>query len=457
MSDIMLFTSYEDELQRILLPQNVQINSYLEEDYNTKLIPTDTYPNNYDSYDSYLDLYDDLYENINIKEFDEKFLSDSEVNKKYCKKEKDCRFLFIYYHSGQESKANIHLKTFSHIAGILDRTMVLTNVGRSRIESCNQFPFEFYYNLNALRNLFPKVNFISQLDFENWSRNRFKKPTIQHLHLSHDDSLMPILEQVNPIIEPVTHINCFNKFDLKFDNIAKFQRISINSEVLLQVNDGNDSSTLLIKNLMDSDAEILLIKDDIGKEILTQTHSAIPYANHIIKEALRIKVALKSYVAVYWRMEGVNPKSLPECAKQLSNTLQYIREIHGISNVYLSTDYPISTELNDPFSQFSHLTEYYNQAMKILNSTTDINIYSRISFDTFGKLRNRIGNNDEFIATDGVQRILDRIVCIGADYFLSGPANCCEQLNTFIRTVINARNELSKFDDSELQNIISRW
>ncbi|CAG8648250.1 12847_t:CDS:2 [Dentiscutata heterogama] len=416
MSDIMLFTSYEDELQRMLLPQNVQIKSYLEEDDNTKLIPTDIYPNNDDSYDSYLDLYEnDLYKNINIKEIDDKFLSDSEVNKKYCKKEKDCRFLFMYYHSGQESKANIHLKTFSHIAGILDRTMVLTNVGRSRIESCNQFPFEFYYNLNALRKLFPKVNFISH---------------IQHLHLSHDDSLMPILEQVDPIIEPVTHINCFNKFDIKFDNSAKFHRILINSEVLLQVNDGNDSSTLLIKKLMDSDAEILLIKDDIGKEILTQTYSAIPYANHIIKEALRIKIALKSYVAVYWRMEGVNPESLPECAKQLSNTLQYIREIHGISNVYLSTDYQISTELND---SFSHLTEYYNQAMKILNSTTDINIYSRISFDTFGKLRNRIGNNDEFIATDGVQRILDRIVCIDADYFLSGPANCCEQLNTFIK------------------------
>ncbi|RIB25748.1 Glycosyltransferase Family 5 protein [Gigaspora rosea] len=108
-------------------------------------------------------LFDDLYENLNIKEIEDNFLLDSEVNKKYCKKEKDCRVLFMYYHSGQELKANIHLKTFFHIAGILNRTigMVLTNVGRSRIESCNQFPFEFYYNLNALRKLLPNINFIS--------------------------------------------------------------------------------------------------------------------------------------------------------------------------------------------------------------------------------------------------------------------------------------------------------
>ncbi|CAG8731524.1 24785_t:CDS:2 [Gigaspora margarita] len=446
-SDIVLFTTYEDELQRMLLP-------HLEEDNDSKLIPTDTYLNNHDSYH---DLYEnDLYENLNIKEIEDNFLSDSEVNKKYCKKEKDCKFLFMYYHSGQEPKANIHLKTFSHIAGILNRTMVLTNVGRSRIESCNQFPFEFYYNLNALRKLLPNVNFISQLEFESWFRNRFEKPSIQHLHFSHGDSLMPLLEHVNPIIEPVTYISCFNKFNMRFDHSAIFQRIFINSEVLFQVNDGNDSSTLLIKNLMNSDADILLIKDDIGEELLTQTYSTIPYANHIINEALRVKIALKSYVAVYWHMEGVNPESLIECAKQLSNTLQYIREIHGIHNVYLSTDYPMSIELNDPFSKFSHLTKYYNQVMMILNSTIGINIHSRISFDVFGELRNKVGDNDEFIATDGVQRILDRIICIDADYFLSGPANCCEQLNAFTKTIVNARTELSK-SEIKLQNIISRW
>ncbi|CAG8618180.1 30885_t:CDS:2, partial [Racocetra persica] len=364
--------------------------------------------------------------NFYFREIETNFLSDSEVNKKYCKKETNCRFLFMYYHSGQESKANIHLKTLSYIAGILDRTMVLTNVGRSRIESGNL-----------------KVGL--EIDL--------KKPSIQHLHFSHGDSLIPLLEHVDPIIEPVTHVSCFNKFDIKFDDSTIFQRILINSEFLSQVNDGNDSSTLLIKNLMDSDAEVLLIKDDIGKEILTQTHSAIPYANHIIQEALRVKVALKSYVAVYWDFVGVDPENLPKCAEQLKDTLQYIQEIHGIHNVYLSTNYPMSIESNDSSSQ---LTKYYNQAMTVLNSTTNVNISSWVTFDAFGKLRDKVDNDDEFRATDGVQQILDRIVCIDADYFLNGPSKCCEQLNAFTKTVFNARSELYKSNPS-IQNIISRW
>ncbi|CAG8560540.1 15176_t:CDS:1, partial [Racocetra fulgida] len=417
----------------------------------TERISSDDYPDD-DNSDN--DLFtNDTDKNFHFREIETNFLSDSEVNKKYCKKETNCRFLFMYYHSGQESKANIHLKTFSYIAGILDRTMVLTNVGRSRIESCNQLPFKFYYNLNALRKLFPNVNFISQWEFESWSRNRFEKPSIQHLHFSHGDSLIPLLEHVDPIIEPVTHVNCFNKFDIKFDDSTIFQRILINSEILSQVNDGNDSSTLLIKNLMNSNAEVLLIKDDIGKEILTQTYSAIPYANHIIQEALRIKVALKSYVAVYWDFVGIDTENLPKCAEQLKDTLQYIHEIHGIHNVYLSTNYPISIESNDSSSQ---LTKYYNQAMSVLNSTTNVNISSWVTFDTFGKLRDKMGNEDEFRATDGVQQILDRIVCIDADYFLSGPSECCEQLNAFIKTVFNARSELYKSNPS-IQNIISRW
>ncbi|CAG8462868.1 1508_t:CDS:2 [Cetraspora pellucida] len=450
MSDIILFITYEDELlQSMLIPQK---------NVNTHLSSKEELVAEWTSTDAYLDDDDDLftndsYDNFYFREIETNFLSDSEVNKKYCKKEKNCRFLFMYYHSGQESKANIHLKTFSHMAGILDRTMVLTNVGRSRIESCNQFPFEFYYNLNALRKLFPNVNFISQWEFESWSRHRFEKPSIQHLHFSHGDSLMPLLEHIDPIIEPVTHVSCFNKFDIKFDDSTIFQRILINSEFLSQVNDWNDSSTSLIKNLMDSDAEILLIKDDLGKEILTQTHSPIPYANHIIQEALKVKVTLKSYVAVYWHMDGIDPNNLSECAEQLKDTLQYIHDIHGIHNVYLSTDYPMFIESNDSSSQ---LTKYYNLTMKVLNSTKNINISSWVTFDAFGKLRDKVGDDDEFRATDGVQQILDRIVCIDADYFLSGPSKCCEQSNAFTKTVINARSELYKFNPS-LQNIISRW
>ena len=43
--------------------------------------------------------------------------------------------------------------------------MVLTNVGNSRINSCQNFTFDFYYDFEALQDMYPDVKFISQSDF----------------------------------------------------------------------------------------------------------------------------------------------------------------------------------------------------------------------------------------------------------------------------------------------------
>src|SRR5688572_1582609 len=67
---------------------------------------------------------------------------DKAVNQKYCGKPK-CEFLFAYYQPEQETKANMHFRTFVNIAQVLKRTIVLTNVGNSRINSCQNYTFDF--------------------------------------------------------------------------------------------------------------------------------------------------------------------------------------------------------------------------------------------------------------------------------------------------------------------------
>src|SRR5438034_9867728 len=62
-------------------------------------------------------------------------LSDTELNQKFCGSSQ-CKFLFPYKISEQESKAQKHMKQFALMAQKLNRTLVLTNVGKSRIGSC---------------------------------------------------------------------------------------------------------------------------------------------------------------------------------------------------------------------------------------------------------------------------------------------------------------------------------
>src|SRR5260363_305103 len=73
-------------------------------------------------------------------------LSDKEINRKYCDADK-CKFMFTYHVVEQETQSNRHFISFIQIAELLGRTMVLTNVGQSRISSLKNFSFDFYYDV----------------------------------------------------------------------------------------------------------------------------------------------------------------------------------------------------------------------------------------------------------------------------------------------------------------------
>jgi hypothetical protein len=80
--------------------------------------------------------------------------------------------LFAYFLGEQETKANLHFRSFTQLAEVLNRTMILTNVGKSRITTCETHPFHTYYNTSALQKEFPKVMFKSEEDFFLWLKER---------------------------------------------------------------------------------------------------------------------------------------------------------------------------------------------------------------------------------------------------------------------------------------------
>ncbi|CAG8727504.1 14024_t:CDS:1, partial [Racocetra fulgida] len=87
----------------------------------------------------------------------------------------ESKFLFTYTVEEQESQSNRHFDTIIQIAQLMNRTVVLTNVGGSRISSIKDFPFDFYYNIDELRKEFPQVKVILQHEFQKWAKERPNK------------------------------------------------------------------------------------------------------------------------------------------------------------------------------------------------------------------------------------------------------------------------------------------
>ncbi|CAG8440012.1 6870_t:CDS:2 [Diversispora eburnea] len=394
------------------------------------------------------------------------------INQKYCGKP-ICKFLYVYLHGEQETKANLHFRSFTQLSEALNRTMVLTNVGHSRIEACKPFTFDFYYNVKKLKEEFPNVKFIEQSKFLNWveERNLVNVPpdaekiplqlTIDHYQMflngNHKKSIL--YHEVNPNIQSFIEQGCFNLVkgldltDKKTLEKITFQYLNMSGKDVKRPEARKKFSQFLIKSF-DTDSDIMLIKHKIGEPLFPKVMPIIPYADHIIKESYKIrKKLLPKYIAIHWRMEQAIPELLPQCAKNLVETIKLLFNVTDIKNVYLATDYPLLANSSQS-STFRDLTEYHKSAMKILKENINFNTW--VSLDGLKKLREDGMHDEEFLGA-GLQGILDKLVCVHSNYFISGPSGCSRVLSTFTRTIAQLRESMKKGGDVSLQNVILRW
>ncbi|CAG8610536.1 8534_t:CDS:1, partial [Scutellospora calospora] len=119
----------------------------------------------------------------NIVEYNVKYniveTEDEEINMKYCQ-EKTCNFMFPYFHPEQETRANLHVRMYIELARAINRTIVLSNIGNSRIRVCKPYTFDFYFDVQALQEQYPDVRFITQDKFLEWTKERKTRPIAQH-------------------------------------------------------------------------------------------------------------------------------------------------------------------------------------------------------------------------------------------------------------------------------------
>ncbi|GBB93387.1 hypothetical protein RclHR1_02160013 [Rhizophagus clarus] len=381
---------------------------------------------------------------------------DEKINLKYCG-EKTCNFIFPYEIPEQETRANVHLRSFTYLAESLNRIMVLPNVGHSRINCCNKFPFEFYYDLEKTREMFPKVKFMTQETFKNWTNELLIKPNTLHTWLIEDgrkDSY-PKRNHKHIAIDPGDHYNeiqlnhlCLNQFNLNISDYIEFH-----SGKKFVKDFEHKMFDFLTKNLKDKKFSVILIRHRCRKQMFPYIEEQIPFAPHILNQAFEIQNKLEPYYCIHWRMEQGIPEKMPSCAIELIKLINNLKKNQGINNIYLATDYPISGK-RAASDTFHKVEKYHELAFQMLNSTFDLNTW--ISLNAFEKFRNNRYYDVEF-KSSGIHGILDKLICIQSNYFISGSKDCCRIRSTYTRLIEKSRIKLLEDGDMRLRNTLRRW
>ncbi|CAG8493848.1 20343_t:CDS:2 [Dentiscutata erythropus] len=388
-------------------------------------------------------------------------VSDNEINRKYCNTN-ECKFLFTYNFIEQETQSNRHFISFIQIAQQLGRTVVLTNVGGSGISLLKNFSFDLYYDVDGLSRKFPKVKFISQHKFQKWAEERYNKPDVIHVLLE-NSNINPnyTIQYDTSYFDKLLREYRMDKFDLKLNNSAIFKRISIGTTA----NDsrkGQENYELnqFLKAELESNAEVMLITHDVIRGPIFERLSPMPYARHITNAASRLAKKLKPYIAIHWRMEQGQENLMPKCAESLVTYIRNLSLTTGIKNIYLATDYPLATYNENNKAQsctFSNINENHHTAMKILQSSFNVNTWvSTHALDYLQLYLIRSEQLQEELSGGGIQGIFDKLILIHADYFIAGPKECCRFKSTYTYNVMETRQELFE-KNGTVKNIIDLW
>ncbi|CAG8559132.1 10137_t:CDS:2 [Diversispora eburnea] len=356
---------------------------------------------------------------------------DELINQKYCYST-ECKFLFPFHPPEQETQCNKHFLSFIQLAEKLNRTLVLTNVGDSRIWQIRYFPFNFYYDVDELRNRFPNVNFITQKDFQDWCREKYNKPKAYYANI----------------------LNLEPKFTVK--HLSPFKRTR-------RVYGKTREKDLMIKFFqkeLNIEEEVILITHNI-RSPLFKNLIPISYAKHLVNSANKvIKNQLNDrFIGIHWRMEQGKINLMSDCAHRLVNYINNLTESTGINKIYFATDYPISGNSSQAQSDtFHQVLPEHREAYKIV--TEGINIKTWVSTSALEYLHKypemSFAVEDE-LRKGGVQGIMDKLILVQSNIFISGPVECCRHSSTFTRKIMEWRKRLIIKGDKRIENLVDRW
>ncbi|KAI8067214.1 hypothetical protein BDF21DRAFT_496145 [Thamnidium elegans] len=387
------------------------------------------------------------------------------IDYKYCAG--PCRFLSLYRIPEQETRAQLHVRHFAYTAGLLNRTLILPNVGNSRIGSCLAHDFEYYYDIQWAKDNSDSFQYITMSNFLAWlkERKQYGVPAMDQMmslyDVHHDPHPEPTDKYANCFQDYTVPKSIFNRV-IAWDTKSGHFHKTGESEVIKFVRGDAIEGTSSFEY---DDTEVIHVDIKRGDpfSLNTEAKRRINYNSELVKLADQTASDLGPYVAVHWRMETVGKtEKLIDCAKGLVATLQHDVRYQNLS-VFLLTDYPHSFSLQqqqlaiddkataEELDQWLHSTSdtfhqvyfntYHHRAIQLL--------YRNHAFTLFetkvGQLKEKIENwnvlpipeqlhasvDEVGLIDSGWLGILDKLTAIRSSYFISGQPLECARRSTF--------------------------
>ncbi|KAN0093321.1 hypothetical protein V8E55_004105 [Tylopilus felleus] len=304
-----------------------------------------------------------------------------------------CRFLLPARVGEQESKARVHFMQLRMLARRLNRTIVLPNVGNSRMSACSQWPFDAYYDTSGFMHErdSPDSRVAIDLDeFSKWVDERPEPPnsfviSMQSIHLDRrdrpgaqsDSQDVPFIvgkAEVDPNI-----VSCLESKLARLRSSLSETALSISFDPGPLKTESEYASTRLaqlLSNGLDLDAnieldmmmepaheytprpqyanssylsladvDVLILNYDLRHPLFPAMHShfSLHYAPALYDLADRLSDNLGPFLGVHWRMENVPAQNLAWCAASLVSTLHALlqHDVTGesVRHVWLATDH----------------------------------------------------------------------------------------------------------------------
>ncbi|PPQ79988.1 hypothetical protein CVT25_003048 [Psilocybe cyanescens] len=432
-----------------------------------------------------------------------------------------CRFLLPLRVAEQESKARMHIMQLATLARRLNRTLVLPNVGKSKIGACFKWPFSTYYEATSISDPdaadstltvtlsgdadVGKESYVDLESFRAWmeNNNRQRRDPLKSQLISIAPTLPPSgLRKEAIYANQHVAVHAYSTFGAWERGLpgcfaSRFQPLKLETRPVFMSTTSPPKKDAQIIPIGDSiidafasispgasrEPPVLVVNWDMRYPVFPALPNSRSLQYSTRMHSLARRYAPKSpYLVIQWRMETVDLHLLHECAHALVDVLARILHdpalAENITTVWFASDYPYPVgsrsrsgarppavaAKSGTFRDFEVLHE---EAVDIL----------RKAFNEQGELRDwkltdfiesvelDLKSQNELLQDPGVLGILDKLVSIEAELFVSGSARCSRKRYvsielSFIRTLIGTALSRSKLsmrgieNGAELENLI---
>ncbi|KAI0720412.1 hypothetical protein C8Q72DRAFT_955841 [Fomitopsis betulina] len=390
-----------------------------------------------------------------------------------------CRLLVLLTIADRESKMQEQLLQVLTLAKVLNRTVVLPNVGKGRVGTCQRLDFDRYFDIaSAVRASGGRAMLMD--DFRTWVDARPRTPTmhsiivderstpngsasIEHSSvmqerarkntrcfgsrfraLNLDDASATTIHLAQPSVSQEN----LDETALLAGILAGGEPMSVNSQTGLPSETHHEYSAVEAEQAAPSerrnvsDADILFLHWDVHRQVFqTPQDESIDYSPRLWTLADKVTRDIRPYLAVHWHVDKVPAVVLPACADALIDMLDILLHDHlvaqDIHTVYFSSDYPLlehpAVNADGPPKVDKRMSHSHRQAGRILQAAFEaggelehwmLEAREGLLSKAHSGLSDAI-DEDQLPGDDiGVQEMLSKAISMKAALFVSSSKGC---------------------------------